>query len=108
MTEAEAIRVLLYEAEGCFWEAENHSEPISGVTFIDLGDSEITDEALELLRHFPRLQWLCLEDTRISDYGLHSLVGLVSLTRIELQGTMVTENGIAMLQKSLPACEIDW
>ncbi len=108
MTEAEAIRVLFDEAEGCIWYAENQTEPISGVTQIDLGESEITDDALELLRHFPRLQWLCLEDTSISDYGLHSLVGLVSLTRIELQGTNVTETGVAMLQQSLPACEIDW
>jgi len=107
MTEAEAMQCL-WDAVGIFiWCAES-VDPPTGVTEIDLGESGITDSDLRYLRHFPKLRWLCLEDTAISDDGLRHLKSLNSLPQIDLNGTMVSADGVSSLQEMLLHCNITW
>jgi hypothetical protein len=99
---------ILWDAVGIFiWCAES-VEPPSGVTEVDLGESGICDSDLEYLKYFPKLRWLCLEDAPISDQGLYHLISLSSLRQLDLQGTMVSAEGVSALQNALPGCDIIW
>jgi Leucine-rich repeat (LRR) protein len=51
------------------------------------------------------LDWLALTGTDISDAGLAHLSELSSLTKIDVQGTKVTNEGAEKLMKSLPKLE---
>ena len=110
MTEAEALDALLADVGIFIWYPgpDRPTDPPSGITEIDLGDTDVSDEDLLLLRHFPHLEWLCLEDASITDYGLSSLTYMTSLQCVELYRTNVTEEGIARLRKALPHCRIEW
>ena len=82
----------------------NLTEP---VTFLDLGETPIDDEALSCLRHFTELEWLCLEGTAITDAAIEHLKLLTSLEHLEVRGTNISKTGIEELGRSLPGCQID-
>ena len=44
--------------------------------------------------------------TKITDAGLVHLKGMTGLSMLLLQGTKVTDAGVADLQKALPDCKI--
>ena len=81
-------------------------DPVGPVTQIDLGETPIGDDGLAHLRHFRKLEWLCLEDTEITDAGLVHLETLHNLRLLELAKTGVTEEGILRLKQALPQCQI--
>lgn len=108
MTEAEAIHALLDQTGGFIWYTESGETSIAGVTEIDLGDSEISDDALTYLKYFPRLEWLCLEGTAVSDNGLRHLTKITTLKELVLCGSAVTADGVAALQRSLSTCKIEY
>ncbi len=92
------------------WSTESEDEtggPAGPVTEIDLGDTETSDETLIMLRGYTHLEWLCLEDTCVTDAGLRNLAALKNLKKLELHGTQVTEAGASLLRKMLPNCEIE-
>jgi hypothetical protein len=53
------------------------------------------------------LEFLALEDCRVSDAGLVHLKGLRQLKHLQLGGTEVTPAGVAVLQRDLPDCYIN-
>lgn len=101
----------LQERVGIFiWSTESEDEagnPAGPVREVDLGDTEASDETLILLQAFTGLEWLCLEETGITDSGLKSLARLKRLKRLELAGTRVTAAGVEQLRHELPGCEIE-
>jgi hypothetical protein len=50
---------------------------------------------------------LALSDTQVTDAGLKLLVALKQLESLDLRNTMVTDAGVAELQRALPNCRID-
>jgi len=109
MTEADALNALLDKVGIFIWcpAPDPPNDPPSGITEIDFGESDVSDEDLAYLQFFPQLEWICLEDTSISDYGLTKLAEIVSLRHVEVQRTNVTEDGVTRLRKALPRCKID-
>ena len=67
---------------------------------------EISDEQMSCLTKLDTLEYLCLEDCRITDRGLKHLMEAQSLRYAELYGTQVTPEGVKRLQEALPNCMI--
>ena len=61
---------------------------------------------LQSLQALKKLQTLQLNFSQIRDQDLEHLHPLQSLTRIDLEGTQVTAEGVTRLAKALPNCEI--
>jgi len=74
--------------------------------FVDLADTQATDDDLEKLWAFWRLKKLSLSGTHITDGGLETLKGLPQLRSLKLAHTKVTDDGVKKLQQALPNCEI--
>lgn len=106
--EREALQALTELVDFSIWYPgdEKSIYPTEPITFIDFGDSDITDAGLAYLTHFERLEHLCLDETNITDAGLAHLSSLETLKVLELQGTDVTEAGVQTLRQKLPGCEI--
>ena len=66
----------------------------------------ITDETVASLWGLAECLELDLRNTEVSDAGLVHLRQLTKLRFLYLSDTNVTEEGVAMLQKALPDCEI--
>lgn len=66
---------------------------------LDLGNTDIEDEALSYISNFPHLQKLYLQQTNISDEGLKSLYKLEYLSYLNLYETKMTDVGLATLEK---------
>ena len=66
----------------------------------------MTDAGLKHLEGLTQLQWLSLNDTKISDAGLEHLKGLTQLQSLWLLRTKVTDAGVKKLQQALPNCPI--
>ena len=73
--------------------------PLSRLRMLDLGGTELTDDALDALTAFPQLEHLNLFDTRVSDDGLKILAALPSLRYLMLSDSGVSERAA---KKALP------
>ncbi|MFH5883367.1 c-type cytochrome domain-containing protein [Halalkalibaculum sp. DA3122] len=69
------------------------------ITWLDLGDSIISDTALVDIGNFTNLTRLHLPNTGVTDKGLTHLTGLSNLELLNLYGTEVTDEGIQQLKK---------
>jgi uncharacterized membrane protein len=67
------------------------------ITWLDLGNTATTDEALKSLSQFKNLTRLHLENTQVTDAGLASIAELPYLEYLNLYGTQVTDEGIQQL-----------
>jgi serine/threonine protein kinase len=72
------------------------------------GCERVGDRTLELLAGFPRLRFLTLQDTRVTDAGADLLPACTNLTDLNLIGTRVTEAKATELAKRMPWCRILW
>lgn len=101
------------------------------LTWLDLGNTQLTDEALQALSQFKHLTRLHLENTavsdaglahlkeleyleylnlygtKVSDEGLQHLTGLDNLRHLYLWQTEVTSEGAAQLQEAIPGLEVN-
>jgi len=72
------------------------------------GGAGVTNAGLNCLTPLTRLQWLDLNDTRVNDDGLLRLRAFTGLNRLQVHRcTLVTDAGVAELQKALPNCRIE-
>ncbi len=80
---------------------DEHIDPLVGVsttaTWVNLANTQITDQALEKIGKLPALTRLHLENTKVTDAGLANLAGLEHLRYLNLYGTAVTDEGIKQL-----------
>ena len=83
-----------------------HLQSNTGLTWLQLNGTKITDKGLPNLSRLISLEMLNLSNTAITDAGLEKLRTLAGLKQLSLAGTKVTGKGVALLQKSLPNCEI--
>ena len=67
------------------------------LTWLDLGNTRTTDEALKALPQFKNLTRLHLENTQVSDAGLEYLKRLTYLEYLNLYGTQVSDEGLQQL-----------
>jgi hypothetical protein len=67
---------------------------------LKLGNTLITDSALQIISQFKNLMRLQLDDTKITDKGLGYLKSLQNLKYLNLVGTNVTVTGILQLKGS--------
>ena len=71
---------------------------VSGVFFVELGDSKITDAGLERLHELSNLTGLNIDGTKVTDTGLEHLNGLVYLEHLDLRNTQITDAGLEHLK----------
>jgi len=75
------------------------------LTGIYFDHTDVTDDDLALLKHFPNLVNLWLWDTRITDVGLDHLADL-NLEFLDLVQTDVTGSGFDKFRRASPKCKI--
>jgi len=88
---------------------ENYfAEPVEIQLFADpkMHPEQFGDREAAQIAVCSELQWLVLMDTSITDAGLRHLRALTKLSRLDLEGTRVTEAGVAELQRALPQCKV--
>jgi uncharacterized membrane protein/mono/diheme cytochrome c family protein len=70
-------------------------QPVSEqIAWLKLGDTKITDAALERMAKFPNLNKLHLEHTAVSDKGVQALKGLKFLEYLNVVDTRVGDQGL--------------
>jgi internalin A len=70
---------------------------LTGLKFLHLGETPITDAGLAPIAGFSSLNTLFLRKTPITDAGVKHLRGLASLTQLDLGQTGITDAGLAEL-----------
>lgn len=68
----------------------------------------MSETGLASFKHCKNLTYLDLGNTPVTDAGLAPLIDCKSLTGLNLQKTKVTAAKIAELQKALPQWRIEW
>lgn len=77
-------------------------------TVLQMGNADVTDETVTLLRGLSKLRELDLNDSSITDAGLASLAELPSLETLRLRGTKITDSGFREhLMKSTTLQQLD-
>lgn len=71
----------------------------SGLVWLNLASTSVTDEAVARLKQFKELRILHLENTAVGDAGISHLVELKKLEYLNLYGTNVTNSGLERLEK---------
>jgi Leucine-rich repeat (LRR) protein len=74
-----------------------HLREMSSLVHLTLSDTNIGNEGLEHLQHLP-LQYLFLNNTKVSDAGLIHLKRMTSLGVLDLRNTDVSEEGLKHLE----------
>ena len=75
--------------------------------YLNLSNTNVGDEALGYLSGMKNLEEINLKNTRVGDRGVRqSLVNMSSVRLINLQKTLVTEEGLNLLQKEMADCKI--
>lgn len=70
---------------------------LSGVDYLGLSETRITDTGLENLRGLTNLLFVNLSETPITDAGLIHRKGLANLEVLYLRQTLVTPEGVARI-----------
>jgi WD40 repeat protein len=70
--------------------------------------SDVTDDGLQYLAKLTKLESLTLQYTEVAGAGFTHLYGLKKLKELNLEGTPVTQEAVAVLEKALPKCKIIW
>lgn len=65
------------------------------------------DDVRYIAATFPKIYGLHLDGTEVTDEGLAHLHQMDALTRVTLNGTAVTRQGLQNLQNALPDCRIE-
>lgn len=79
-----------------------HRAGLLNVEYLNLNNTKVSDDGLSILRDMTRLKTLWLNNTGITDEGLEHLKGLHTLTVIWLVNTHTTDEGVEALRDSLP------
>jgi hypothetical protein len=83
------------------WLTREDLAPLADLTelvWLDLQDTNATDDALIPLAHLKNLERLRLDETAVTDAGLAHLAGLPNLHTLNLSQTAITDTGLAHLE----------
>ena len=73
-------------------------EPLAGqITWLDLGNTQVTDEGVQLIAEMSNLSRLYLQNTSVGDECLAAMSDLKKLEYLNLYGTEVTDDGLEHL-----------
>ncbi|WKN32837.1 hypothetical protein PZB74_05700 [Porifericola rhodea] len=79
----------------------------SKLTRLHLENTQVTDAGLQHIKDLPYLEYLNLYGTQVSDEGIQQLKSLKNLKKLYLWQTQATEEGVAKLQEALPQLEVN-
>lgn len=77
------------------------------LTRLHLENTLVTDEGLRHLKDLSYLEYLNLYGTRVSDKGIQYLTGLKNLKKLYVWQTQVTKEGAALIKQSLPEVDVN-
>lgn len=72
---------------------------LNNLRWLDLSGSNVRDEDLRCIGHFPLLMFLRLHDTEVTDEGVKQLAELQWLEGLDLAGTNVSDKSVEFLVK---------
>jgi len=72
-----------------------------------LDDTDIDDSSLAKLTALPKLWYLDLDYTKVTDGCVEHLVKLHTVSSLHLKGTRISKTAISKIQTALPECEIE-
>jgi len=76
---------------------------------LELGYAKFPSRGLAILKTLPKLERLNLENcSRIDDDAVAQLASWKSLRWVDLNGTRVSQEGVAQLRKQRPDCQVLW
>ena len=110
----EAVRTHLHAktgfAAGKEIKGELTNADLERVTALGFSYGGLTNEGLkEVVAKLPKLTYLDLGRTKITDVGLKEVAKMKQLKELDLTNTKtVTKEGVAELQEALPKCKILW
>ncbi len=81
------------------WEA---LKGLKSLRRLDLGNTEITDAGLKVVKELKGLRELDLQATKVTDAGAKELTGLKNLKLLNVFATKVTDAGAAELERASP------
>jgi uncharacterized membrane protein len=79
---------------------------LKNLTRLHLENTDVTDKGLQHLKQLPYLEYLNLYGTRVTDSGIQELASLKNLKKLYLWQTNVTPEGEASLKDALPGLEV--
>lgn len=88
-------------------EGVKHLAELSRLRTLNLENTNVTDVGIGYLRSLSQLRFLHLGLTETSDESIDHLTHLVQLETL-IVGDRVTKDGMALLKRSLPTCDIRW
>jgi hypothetical protein len=97
------LQIQCKRVEDHFGDAEMELlEPLTDrITWLDLGNTQVTDEGVQLVAEMSKLSRLYLQNTSVGDEGLAAVADLKELEYLNMYGTNVTDEGL----KHLIGCE---
>lgn len=84
-----------------------HVAELTSLETLNLENTHVTDGGISHLRGLPNLRSLHLGLTKVSDASIDHVTCLVQLKTLVV-GDEVTKEGIALLKRLLPSCDIQW
>jgi hypothetical protein len=72
---------------------------LQNVVWLDLSQTNITNQGLSHLNKLKNLRWLHLENTKIDDSPMSHLIELKKLESLTLQSTAITDNALQSLKQ---------
>ena len=85
-----------------------HLKKMKLMRILDLSRTAVSDASMPLVAGLANLDTLYLSEISIGDQGLLALQPLVKLKSLNVKKTRVTAEGVAVLQKAVPDCKIEW
>ena len=86
------------------WDGEGYTflQTIPDTVVLQMGNADVDDKTLDLLRGMSKLRELDLNDSSITDDGLAKIAKLPSLRTLRLRGTKITDAGFHEHLMNLP------
>jgi hypothetical protein len=78
---------------------------LTGLQELYLSDAEVTDDGLALLRPLVSLQRISIYHTAVSDRGILNLALIPGLKWLTCSGTQATEEGFNLFRRVMPGCK---
>jgi hypothetical protein len=79
---------------------------LTNLESLQLQDSAVNDETLELFLRLPRLRQLNISNSKITDRGLYRLAQMLTLKELYLQNANVTTAALEQLDKTRPDLKV--